>query len=81
MPNSSLDQIRNLAADVLDVNAAVLTPASGPDNIDVWDSVQHLNLVLAVEQQYDLQFEPEEIEAMKTLGGIAAAVDRKRSAA
>ena len=79
MSTSSYEQIRDLAADLLDVNPASLSPSSGPETVEAWDSVQHLNLVLALEQQFDLQFEPEEIEAMKTLGGIAASVDRKLS--
>jgi acyl carrier protein len=79
MSTSSFEQIRNLAADVLDVSASTLSPSSGPESVESWDSVQHLSLVLAVEQEFDLQFEPEEIEAMKTLGGITTCVDRKRS--
>ena len=38
-----LDSIRGLAADVLGVPAAALTAASGPDNVEAWDSVAHLN--------------------------------------
>ena len=78
MSNSSLDQIRSLAADVLGVDVSQLSASSSPETVDAWDSVQHLSLVLAFEQEFDIQFEPEEIEAMKTLGGIAAIVDRKR---
>lgn len=78
-PSSSLDQIRSLAADVLGVDVAELSASSSPETVDAWDSVQHLSLVLAFEQHFDIQFEPEEIEAMKTLGGIAAIVDRKRA--
>lgn len=80
MSKSSLDQIRSLAADVLGVDVSQLSASSSPETVDVWDSVQHLSLVLAFEQQFDIQLEPEEIEAMKTLGGIAAIVDRKRAA-
>ena len=80
MSNPSFEQIRSLAADVLDVNASELNPSSGPESVDAWDSVQHLNLVLAAEQHFELEFEPEEIEKMKTLGDMAAIVDRKRVA-
>lgn len=80
MSNPSFEQIRSLAADVLDVNASELSPSSGPESVDAWDSVQHLNLVLAAEQHFELEFEPEEIEKMKTLGDMAAIVDRKRVA-
>jgi acyl carrier protein len=79
MGAASFEQIRLIAADVLGVSPKSLSPDSGPETIESWDSVQHLNMVLAIEQQFDLQFDPEEIDAMKTLADIAAAVDSKQA--
>lgn len=36
-------------------------------NCDEWDSVNHLNLILALEAEFDVAFEPEEIAAMQDL--------------
>ena len=65
-----LDRVRTIAADVLEVPAAKITPDSSPENIETWDSVHHLNMVLALEQEFNLQFEPEEIEQMKDIQHI-----------
>ena len=81
MDETTFDRIRGIASDVLAVSPTDLSPESGPESIENWDSVQHLSLVLAIEQQFDLQFEPEEIDGMKTLGGIAATVERKQNGA
>ena len=81
MNEAAFLRIRSIAADVLGVKAASLSPESGPENIESWDSVQHLSLILALEQQYDLQFEPEEVEGMKTLGAIADVVGRREGSA
>jgi acyl carrier protein len=81
MDDATFQQIRSIAADVLDLDPAKLTPASSPESIESWDSVQHLSLVLALEQKYDLQFEPSEIDSMKNLGAIADVVAGKRSGA
>jgi acyl carrier protein len=45
--------------------------------VEAWDSVQHLNLVLALEGKYGIQFEAEEMEGMKNLGRIAALLGSK----
>jgi acyl carrier protein len=74
---STIERLRNIASDVLGVEPHSLSPESGPENVEAWDSVQHLNLVLALEQEYDLQFEPAEVESMKNLGAIAACLDRR----
>lgn len=61
------ERVREIAADILQVPAEQITPSSSPETIPSWDSVQHLNLVLALEQEFDLQFEPEEIDKMKNI--------------
>ena len=34
---------------------------------DKWDSLNHLNLIIALEQHFNISFEPEEIVEMKSL--------------
>ena len=64
-------QVAGIAADVMGVDKSTLSAGTGPEQIETWDSVQHLNLVLALEAHFSLQFEPEEIDQMTTLGRIA----------
>ena len=71
-------QVRQIAADVLEVPVAEVTPASSPETIAGWDSVRHLTLVLAIEEAIDLQFAPEEIEQMASIGAILATVSGRR---
>jgi acyl carrier protein len=39
--------------------------------------MQHLNLVLAIEEKFGLRLSPEEIEKMKSVGAVATLVDKK----
>ena len=45
---------------------------SSPDTIDTWDSLQHLQLILALEEEFGVQFSIDEITAMQTVGTITA---------
>jgi len=63
--------------DVFQLPEEVLVPSASPDTIETWDSIQHLNLVLAMEQEFGLQFTPEEIEQMLSLELIALLVDER----
>ena len=36
-------------------------------NCDKWDSLNHLNLIIALEQRFDVSFEPEDIVEMNSL--------------
>jgi acyl carrier protein len=79
MALTTFEKVRASCADVFQIPAAQLTPASSPETIESWDSVQHLNLVLALELQFDIQFEPEEMDKMKSLAEITDLVDAKLS--
>jgi acyl carrier protein len=80
MTSPLLEQVGGIAADVLQVSPSEIGPDSSPQSIASWDSVHHLNLVLALEQEFNLQFEPEEIDGMENIGQIVALIQGKVSA-
>jgi acyl carrier protein len=71
------DQIRTIASDLFGVPAEKISAASSPETLENWDSIQHLNLVLALEERFGLQLSPEEIEQLKTVGDAARLVESK----
>ena len=81
MAVSTFDEVRSIASDIFGVPAERLSTASSPDTIENWDSVQHLSLVLALEEKFSLQLSPEEIEQMKNLGETAKIIEAKLQAA
>lgn len=74
---TAFEQVRAIASDVFGVPSGNLSESSSPETVENWDSMQHLNLVLAVEEKFGIQLDPEEIEQMKNIGAVAALVDRK----
>ena len=74
------EKVRSIAADMLQVKIATLKADSSPETVDTWDSVHHLNLVLALEQSFGFEFSPEEMDQMKTIGQIAGIVEAKTGA-
>ena len=76
--NSSLfERLRRIAADVLEVTPRQITESVLSETMETWDSVHHLNLVLALEQEFHLQFEPEEIDDMTSIPSVLVVLDRK----
>jgi acyl carrier protein len=80
LTSSVLEQVRKMASDLFGIPATKISADSSPESIETWDSVQHLSLVLALEEQFSLQLSPEEIEKMKTIGDIATLVEGKLQA-
>jgi acyl carrier protein len=77
MSDQILERVRGIASDVLQVAPGSLSAESSPQTVESWDSVQHLNLVLALEEQFGVQFEPDEMDAMKSIGAIAGLLTKK----
>jgi len=74
------NQIRTMASDLFGVPADRISASSSPETLENWDSVQHLNLVLALEEKFGLQLSPEEVEQMKSIGDAATLVESKLQA-
>ena len=74
-----LNEVRQVAADIFNVPIEEVKPESSPHSIAAWDSLQHLNLVLALEQAFELEFAPEEIEEMVSIEAIVALVKKRRT--
>jgi acyl carrier protein len=46
-------------------------------NVEKWDSLGHLNLVVALEEEFDVSFEPEEIAEMQDIKTIIRKLKQK----
>ena len=79
MTTSTFDRVRSIASDIFAVPADAITAESSPETIENWDSMQHLNLVLAIEEKFGVQLDPEDIEKMKNIGAVAAVVEKLQS--
>ena len=77
---STLNEVRQLAADILKRPIDEVPVTATRENVPGWDSMAHLNLVLAVEQHFDVQFLPDEMLQMLTVELVAMLVDEKLAA-
>ena len=73
--------MRTIASDIFSVPLDQIRSDSTPETIESWDSILHLNLALALEEKFDLQLSPEEIERMRSVGEIATLIENRLQAA
>jgi acyl carrier protein len=74
----SRDRVQRIFADVFQIPIDDVKPESSPDTIPNWDSLQHLNLVLALEQEFQVQFSPEEIEQLLSVEFVTMLLEEKQ---
>jgi len=71
------EQVQAIASDLFGLPAAQITPQSSMESIEAWDSTQHLNFVLALEERFTIQLSPEEMEQMRNIGSTVKLVEDK----
>jgi acyl carrier protein len=75
---TSLDtRILQIFSDVLGPDSGPISLDSTPETVSTWDSLQHLNLILAFEEEFGIQFMPEEIETLSSPGKCVEVVVEK----
>jgi acyl carrier protein len=57
-------------ADVLGVAVADLIDESSVDSIESWDSLNHLNIVMAIEEAFGVQLSADEVIEMRSIAAI-----------
>ena len=69
--------LRDILADVLEISPDEVTPETGVETVDNWDSFRHLQAILAIEGEYGVQFDPQRIAELTTVALIQAELETK----
>jgi acyl carrier protein len=62
---------------VLDDNTIALTPEMTADDVEGWDSMNHIFIVVEIEKRFGVKFQAAEMEELKNVGELAALVREK----
>jgi acyl carrier protein len=60
------ERIKDVMASVFDVEASIITENTIQSDIAEWDSLKHLNLIVSLEDEFDVTFPLEEVGNMTT---------------
>lgn len=77
MSNNVEQTIKDVMALVLNIDAQKIDDDTSKDNTPGWDSANHINLVLALEEEFSLSFEVTELEMMTSYYEILGVVGSK----
>lgn len=70
-------RLASVFRDVLDEDDLVLTPEITADDVDGWDSLSHIRLVLAVSKAFGVKFSASEIGGLKNVGEFVELIQKK----
>ncbi len=71
------EKLTTVFRDVFGEDDLVLTPGMTADDVDGWDSLSHIRLVLAVSRAFGVKFSASEVGSLKNVGEFASLIQTK----
>jgi acyl carrier protein len=66
--------------EVFDDDSIVLADSMTADDVDAWDSMSHVNLIIALEIAFDIEFKQSEIQNFANVGELKQSIQEKLAA-
>lgn len=70
-------QLTEIFQDVFDEPNLVPTAEMSAKDVDGWDSFNHINLILSVEQRFGIKFKTTELESLQNVGHLVSLIQSK----
>lgn len=77
--NTILQQLNEIFTDVLDNEDIKLQPETVAKDVEEWDSLNHIQLIVAIEKHFKIRFTTTEINSWKNVGDIISSIQAKQA--
>ena len=70
------EQIKKIMTEVFEIESSLVNDEISQNNTGQWDSLNHLNLIVEIEEEFDISFTPEQIGSMTSLEIILDEIEK-----
>jgi acyl carrier protein len=65
-----MERLNEIFCEVFDDEDIVIAPELTANDIDGWDSLSHVNLIVTIESRFDIRFTQKELLTFKNIGDL-----------
>lgn len=73
------EAIKEIMAQVFQIDTETITADTSPETVERWDSLKHMQLIMALEDEFGVEFPDEAIPEMLSYGVIDAKIAELQS--
>lgn len=73
------EKLTNVFREVFDDETIILHDEITADDVDEWDSLSHVNLMIAIELAFNIEFKQNEIQSFENVGALIENIKEKLS--
>lgn len=75
--NQVLAELTNIFHEIFGDDSITLTPETTAEDIDRWDSFNHINILVASEMRFGIKFQTAEVEGLRNVGHLVELIAKK----
>ena len=72
-----IDALTEIMRDVFDDDGITATAAMTADDVEAWDSLSHIRLIVSIEKRFNIKFTNAEVERLHNVGDLLNAIEAK----
>jgi acyl carrier protein len=74
------DKLNQIFCEVFDDDDIKIAPEMTANDVDGWDSLSHVNLIVAIENKFNIRFSQKELLTFKNVGNLLDSIRSKTAA-
>ena len=72
-----LERVEAILRDVFDLPQLLVTPNLTAQDVEEWDSIAHIRVVVAIEQEFNVKFALGELQSLQNVGDMLRLIEKK----
>ena len=69
------ERVNNVFRDIFDDDSITVNDSTTAADIEDWDSLTHISLIAAIEEEFDFKFKMKDVVAMKKVGDMVDIIE------
>ena len=74
---TTIERITPIFQDIFEREDLILSPSLTAKEVDEWDSLSHIRLVVAIEKEFGIKFALGELQSLQNVGEMIALIEKK----